>query len=656
MTQRYTAGSVQAVFDDAGHLLHLGEALPESAVPEYRPAISHARIDQPSWPSALPDANDGWMGTPGIQAVGLHPRGKVQVDECIRYQDAVAGIEYQQHWMPMADGVFQVHSSVSGQCDLQYLASLTLPLAHCERVGFLRGAWTREGQWVCQPLTEAGLHQQSRTGRSSAEGYPGVYLYFPDKVVIVALAWSGDFRWHCDVLPNGSRHFSIGENLHQPLATSDYQSPIALVAVGADESEARLRLHQAARQSWLPQNQPRGVHLNSWEAVYFDHNMTGLQRLIDAGRQAGADRFVLDDGWFGSRRDDTRGLGDWTISPEAWPEGFKPLVRALDEAGLEFGLWVEPEMVNPDSDLYRAHPDWILAAPGYEPVTGRQQLQLDLGRAEVVDYLFDHLNRLLSEHPIRYFKWDHNRLAHQAYTRDAVQGVYELMARLRAAHPTLEIESCASGGGRTDYGILRHCYRVWGSDNNDPLDRARTHAGWFRFLPPEVVGSHVGPDLAHTTSRMTALKTRVIVALQGSYGYEYDISQHPDDIATLKAGADWWHANREWLATARSEIQDQSPRMIHAKISQDGSRFALWVVQCDSAPDAVAAPIRMPLSGLFTCSTVMDSDDSRWARARVEGPAVDDMGPISGEWIAAQGLPVPSLLVGQAVLIEGRRV
>ena len=177
-----------------------------------------------------------------------------------------------------------------------------------------------------------GLPAVDRGGTASAEPHrtlvcrrlPGVYLYFPDKVVIVALAWSGDFRWHCDVLPNGSRHFSMGENLHQPLATSDYQSPIALVAVGADESEARFRLHQAVRQSWLPQHQPRGVHLNSWEAVYFDHNMTGLQRLIDAGRQAGADRFVLDDGWFGSRRDDTR---DWATGDFA--RGLARRIQAL---------------------------------------------------------------------------------------------------------------------------------------------------------------------------------------------------------------------------------------------------------------------------------------------------------------------------------------
>ena len=654
MTHLFHAGPVQAAFDPAGHLLHLGPALPDGA-PDYRPAISHARIDLPSWPSALPQAADGWFGTPGISVVGAFPNAQVQVDQAIRYRDEVAGLAFSQHWQGLADGVFEVHSQAQGQGELSFLASVTLPLTHCQRVGYLRGGWTREGQWMCQPLTAAGLHQQSRTGRSSAEGYPGVYLYFPDQVVIVALAWSGDFEWHCDVDTTGRAHFTIGERLQTPLSlTAGHRTPSALVAVGADEFEARARLHQAVRSNWLPQHGPRGVHLNSWEAVYFDHDMAGLQRLIDAGVQAGAQRFVLDDGWFGARRDDTRGLGDWTVSNEVWPEGFRPLVQALDAAGMEFGLWVEPEMVNPDSDLYRSHPEWVLAAEGYAPTTGRGQLQLNLGLEAVIDYLFDQLDALLQRYPIRYFKWDHNRLAHQADTRASVLGVYRLFERLRAAHPALEIESCASGGGRTDFGVLRHCYRVWGSDCNDPLDRARTHAGWFRFMPPEVVGSHVGPAQAHTTSRQTALATRVIVALQGSYGYEYDLSQSPEDIECVAHGAAWWRENRDWLTQAVSEIQDQSPRIIHAKIARDGSRFALWVVQCDSAPHAVADPVRLPLSGDWNIQVVMDSDDDAWARARVPAPAQPQR--VSGDWIARQGLPVPSLLVGQAVLIEGVRL
>ena len=651
MSLRVTAGNVDAVFDSKGHLLHLGECLPEGA-PDYQPAIPHARLDLPSWPSAIPNAADGWYGTPGISTEGHFPRA---VASGLTYVDETAGVEFAQHWSALADGVFSVHSDASGSGALTHLCALSLPLQHCTEIGFLRGAWTREGQWVRQPLTRAGLHQQTRTGRATAEGYPGVYLYFPDKVVIVALAWSGDWEWHCDWLPNGSRHFSIGETLVDSIELGQYRTPDAFVAVAATESDARHRLHQAMREHVIPPHAKRGVHLNSWEAVYFDHRMSSLQPLIDAAPAAGVDRFVLDDGWFGSRRDDTSGLGDWTISDEVWPEGFTPLVQALDQQGLEFGLWVEPEMVNPDSDLYRAHPDWVLAASGYDPVTGRGQLQLNLGLSAVRDYLFDHLDALLSRYPIKYFKWDHNRLAHQANTRDSVLGVYELFGRLREAHPSLEIESCASGGGRTDFGVLHHCYRVWGSDCNDPLDRARTHAGWFRFIPPEVIGSHVGPAQAHTTSRVTALKTRVIVALQGSYGYEYDLSQSPQDHAVCKQGADWWHENHDWLMTARTEIQDQGARQVHAKIAADGSRFALWVVQCDSAADAVADPVRLPLAGAFNCRTVMDSNDDGWARTRVPSMPVDDMGVISGEWIAAQGLPVPSLLVGHAVLIEGHR-
>lgn len=411
MNHRIQAGPVEVVFDAAGHLLHLGNVLPDDGVPDYGPAIPHARIDLASWPSAIPNAADGWYGTPGIAVNGRYPRA---IAEGLTYRDPIAGLEWSQHWRPMDDGVFCVHSEVRGHGQLDFLCSLSLPLQHCTDVGYLRGAWTREGQWQKAPLTSAGLHQSTRTGRSSAEGYPGVYLYYPDCVVIVALAWSGDWQWHCDWLPNGSRHFVIGESLVNGLALDgNHQTPAAIVAAGADESQARYRLHQAVRRHWIADHAPRGVHLNSWEAVYFDHRMSSLQPLIDAAPQAGVDRFVLDDGWFGSRRDDTSGLGDWTISDEVWPEGFSTLVQALDEHQLEFGLWVEPEMVNPDSNLYRAHPDWVLADSGYDAVTGRGQLQLNLGLVDVQEYLFNHLSALLSQYPIRYFKWDHNRLAHQ---------------------------------------------------------------------------------------------------------------------------------------------------------------------------------------------------------------------------------------------------
>src|SRR6266542_1136250 len=244
----------------------------------------------------------------------------------------------------------------------------------------------------------------------------------------------------------------------------------------------------------------------------------------------GVERFVLDDGWFRHRRDDTAGLGDWYVDETVWPHGLEPLIGHVRSLGMEFGLWVEPEMVNPDSDLYRAHPDWILSAGGRLPPTCRHQQVLDLANPGAYGYVRARLDALLSENDIAYLKWDHNRdlvdAGHQGRPGVHAQtlAVYRLLDELRAAHPGVEVESCSSGGARVDLGILERTDRVWASDCNDALERQTIQRWTGLFLPPELIGTHVGPPRAHTTGRVHDLSFRAATALFGHAGIEWDVT------------------------------------------------------------------------------------------------------------------------------------
>ena len=220
--------------------------------------------------------------------------------------------------------------------------------------------------------------------------------------------------------------------------------------------------------------------------------------LAEKAAWVGAERFVLDDGWFGARRNDKAGLGDWWVSKDVYPRGLGPLAEHVRALGMEFGIWFEPEMVNPDSDLYRAHPDWILEARGVEQVPFRGQYTLDLTRREVADYLFEKMSAIVGEYGVAYIKWDMNREIHhpasegRAAIHRQTSAVYALMERLRANHPALEIETCSSGGARADFGVLRYTDRFWLSDSNDALDRQAMQRGASYFFPLNVTGSHVG--------------------------------------------------------------------------------------------------------------------------------------------------------------------
>ena len=278
----------------------------------------------------------------------------------------------------------------------------------------------------------------------------------------------------------------------------------------------------------------RPVLLNSWEACYMDFTGEKILELADEARDLGIDMLVLDDGWFGKRNDDNRALGDWTPNEEKLGGKLGDLVEQVNARGVRFGIWMEPEMISEDSDLYRAHPDWALAIPGERPIMARNQLVLDLSRKEVCDYIYEAICDVIDQGNIEYLKWDYNRSIEDVSSRatneqgkviyDYMMGLYDVLERLVVRYPNLLIEGCSGGGGRFDAGMLYYTPQIWCSDNTDAIDRLRIHYGTSFGYPASTIGAHVSACPNHQTGRVTPLHTRGVVSMYGGFGYELDPS------------------------------------------------------------------------------------------------------------------------------------
>lgn len=437
-------------------------------------------------------------------------------------------------------------------------AALVLPLdARASRLFGFTGRWAGEFTLEETPSFAGSYVRENKSGRTSHDTFPGLIAAFEGTTETSGGAfgfhfgWSGNHSIRVDRLGDGRAFAQMGEYFYpgemclssgQSYQTPDLYAGFSAEGIGALSHQ----FHQHVRANVLDdrtKDKPRPVHYNTWEAVYFDHDENVLFKLAEKAASVGAERFVLDDGWFGRRRNDKAGLGDWWVSTEVYPDGLTPLIAKVTALGMSFGLWFEPEMVNPDSDLFSKHPDWILQIEGVEQVPFRGQYVLDLTRSEVTEYLFTRLDALLSEYAISYIKWDMNRDIHhpgsqgRAVISAQTRALYALLARLRAAYPVLEIETCSSGGGRADYGILAHTDRIWTSDSNDALDRQIIQRGASHFFPPEIMGVHVGPKVCHITRRRLSMEMRVATAFFGHMGLELNLlRENPRDLETLKAG------------------------------------------------------------------------------------------------------------------------
>ena len=506
-------------------------------------------------------------------------------------------------------------------------------------------------------------HRWERTVRRGISGHggpPGVYVlgngagWHTGVVHALQLAWSGDSTIAIERDDEGYWHVAAEATLAPgdvTLAPGErYTAPPAILAVAAQGRNGAMAQHHAAVRALLDwpggTMAPRPVHLNSWEACYFSHDAERIARLARAGAGIGIERFVLDDGWFKGRRNDRAGLGDWTADSATYPDGLAPLAETIRALGMEFGLWVEPEMVNPDSDLYRAHPDWALTAGSRALPTARNQLVLDLRRDEVRDYLFACLDAILSEAPISYLKWDHNRDHAPSGGAAQTRGSYALLERVRAAHPEVEIEGCAGGGGRSDAGMAPYVHRFWASDNIDAVARVAMQRGFLAFLPPEIMGSHVGASPAHATGRSQALAFRAAIACIGHLGVELDPEQLSDsDRAEL---ARWIGLYKQWrplLHGTRVDLGEGADGLRWQAHGTDQEKI-LFCIRTSPPQDRRPQPLQLPFADgqdAWQVSLLELAEQpghglpvAKLFREMREGPV-----RFTGSWLAYAGLPLP---------------
>lgn len=391
----------------------------------------------------------------------------------------------------------------------------------------------------------------SKRGMSSHHQNPFVILCSPEttenqgECYGFMMMYSGNHKTEVEVDQTGSTRVVMGihdENFTWILKSrQNFYAPETILSYSAEGLNALSQnYHRIIRENvchprYLEQKRP--VLINNWEATYFDFNTNKIIQLAKQAKELGIEMLVLDDGWFGKRNDDNSGLGDWFANIKKLPGGIKHIAEEVNHIGMKFGLWFEPEMVNEDSDLYRAHPDWALKDPDREPMMSRNQLVLDMSRADVVDYLYDSIGKILDSANIAYIKWDFNRSVANVYSHllspeyqgevahRFVLGAYALMERLTSNYPNVMIEGCAGGGGRFDAGILYYSPQIWCSDDTDPIARLKIQKGTSYGYPVSTMGSHVSASPNHQTGRETTLKTRGIVAMSGTFGYELDLSK-----------------------------------------------------------------------------------------------------------------------------------
>ena len=441
-------------------------------------------------------------------------------------------------------------------------ASLTLPADEHYRLNYLTGRWAGEFNLQQRPIVPGKTVLESRRGSTGHQNNPWFAIeQAPTEDEEHGSVWFGALAW------SGSWSMSIEQDqLHQVRITAGFnpfdfayklgagqvlQTPILYSGFSPDGmGGASRKLHRFEVTRILPQAphpRPRPVLYNSWEATGFNVDEAGQEALAEKAASIGIERFVMDDGWFGERKDDHGGLGDWNVNSVKFPHGLKPLIDKVHSLHMDFGLWVEPEMVNPNSQLYKDHPDWVLNFTGRPRTESRNQLVLNLARKDVRDYVFGFLDKLVAENDIAFLKWDYNRNWSEpgwpaAAADDEkkvyvqyVENLYGILRDLRAKHPKLEIESCSGGGGRVDLGIMGLTDEVWTSDNTDPFDRLSIQDGFSHAYTPGVMMAWVTDSPSWANRRSSSLDYRFLVSMQGSLGVGANLNKWtPEDVGTAK--------------------------------------------------------------------------------------------------------------------------
>ncbi len=486
-------------------------------------------------------------------------------------------------------------------------AAWTLPAADDYEMHYLTGAWGREWQYRSEPLKIGTRVLESRRGSTGDEVNPWFAISQNagkeenGSVWFGALGWSGSWKItveHLSVsnlvrITGGYNTFDFEYSLAagESLDTPDFYGGYTGKGIGS----ASRYLHTFERNYILPRGAHRRVRpvlYNSWEATQFNVNEAGQLALAERAAKLGVERFVIDDGWFGERNNDKAGLGDWWVNKQKFPHGLKPVIDRVHSLGMDFGIWVEPEMVNPDSELYRKHPDWVMNFPGRERVQARNQLVLNLAREDVKNYVFATLDKLVSENDIAFLKWDYNRNWSEPGWPEApladqkkiwvkyVWNLYDIIDQLRAKHPNLEIESCSGGGGRVDLGILRRTEEVWPSDNTDAFDRLSIQYGFTHAYTPDVMMDWVTDSPNGFDRRAIPLKFRFLVAMNGALGIGGDLNRWTDqDNALATKLTAYYKQIRNTVQQGelyRLFFSGDDNQVANEYISQDGREIALF--------------------------------------------------------------------------------
>lgn len=598
-------------------------------------------VDLPPRVAVLPEQHTGWTGHPGLigsrEGRGWSTKFTVQRVELdgepveqsrvggpglltVHATDAHAGLELVLDLGLDVTGLVRARAAVTNVADGIFsvdglTVALPVPAGHDEILDFT-GRWGGERVPQRQPFGIGTHLRENRRGRTGADsayllhvGTPG-FGFEKGSVRAVHAAWSGNHVHYAEHSFTGERLIGAGELLlpgEVRLQSGDaYTGPWVFFAAGDGLDQVARRFHAHLRNRARPVSARRPVTLNVWEAVYFDHSLDRLVELAERAARVGVERFVLDDGWFGARRHDRAGLGDWVVSPEVWPDGLHPLIHRVQGLGMEFGLWFEPEMVNLDSDVARAHPDWIMAARDELPLPSRSQHVLDLTVPGAYEHVKGQIIAILDEYDIGYLKWDHNRDLVEGGSRPdggrpAVHAqtvaLYRLLDEIRDAHPTLEIESCSSGGGRVDLGILERTDRVWVSDVIDPLERQHMLRWTTQLIPPEYMGSHIASGHSHSTGRSHSLAFRAGTAVFGHLGIEWDLTSVDD--ATLDEIAEWvgfYTAHRDLLlAGDLVRVDTGIPDLfVHGVVRPDRSEAIFALATVGALLELPGPAVRLP--------------------------------------------------------------
>ncbi|MCA0294854.1 MAG: alpha-galactosidase [Actinobacteria bacterium] len=642
-----TGGRPAAVAHWGAELGPLDQASAETVLLTAAPLPVVSGLDDPLPVGILPEESTGWAGRPGISGsrggrnwaprfttTGLKVDGAEVATDADRptlldvgagrvevlATDADAGLDLVLELELSPAGLLRsrAHLTNTGAGGYQLddlVIALPVPSIATELLDFA-GRWGNERVPQRRAFTVGTHLREGRKGRTGADaatvlhaGVPG-FDFATGEVWGVHVGWSGNHTHFAEQPWTGERVLGGGELLlpgEVVLAEGEtYDSPWLYGSYGVGLDEVARRFHRFLRARPQHPGTERPVTLNVWEAVYFDHSLPPLLELAEIAASVGVERYVLDDGWFGARRNDWAGLGDWTVAKDAWPDGLHPLVDRVRELGMQFGLWFEPEMVNLDSDVARAHPEWVMATGDRLPMDSRHQQVINLGIPECYAFIRDAIFALLAEYDIGYIKWDHNRDLVDAGTapdgrpgvHEQTRAVYRLIDELKAAHPGLEIESCSSGGARVDLGILERTDRVWVSDCIDPHERQQMMRWTTQLIPPELMGSHIASTVSHTTGRTHDLNFRAATALFGHLGIEWDLRRASEaDLAEL----------REWIAFYKE----------HRGLLLGGD-----LVRIDTPDDSVTAfgivaPDRS--EAIYSFATVGRADVAHLGRLRLPG-------------------------------------